>query len=428
MTTYHRFLALLLLAWCWQGPRADDTESPMDRTLREKLVKPIRQEFSFSRKDAEPIKGVSTSSPDLSGPLQDIMEELTREFAVKFTIDPNAFDTAGTENLEKRQVRLSSIPGASLERVLRLLLVQVVTDSGLVGDFRIRAGTIELTTRVPMPLMNLAPSKALQKTLDKPITIEATADIEESLKELLGYLQDRSGTPVLIDTAGFAAIGIADVGDQVVRLPALQNVKASEALQRLAVQVGNDDYVGGIVVYDGFVMLTPQHAQLAARKPLTAAQLDALGAALKSANPDLAMVAMQALLQAPSQALPWLHDTMPPLPALDAKVVARLLADLGSEQFAVRQKAMGDLEKSGPAVLVDLRKHLANDPTLDVRVRLESLIRRLASEETRSLRYVVLLERCNSPEARQLLETLAKGAADARLTAEAKSAIQRLGK
>jgi hypothetical protein len=94
----------------------------------------------------------------------------------------------------------------------------------------------------------------------------------------------------------------------------------------------------------------------------------------------------------------------------------------------VRQKAVGDLEKSGPAVLADLRKHLANDPTLDVRVRLESLIRQLASDEARSLRCVVLLERCNTPEAGQLLETLAKGAADARLTAEAKLALQRLGK
>jgi hypothetical protein len=428
MTTNHRILALLLLALSWQGLRADDAEVSKDRALREKLVKPIRQEFSFARKDAEPIKGVSTSSPDLSGPLKDVLRELAQEFGVKFTIDPKAFDAAGIENLEKRQVRVASIRGASLDRVLRLLLVQVVTDSGLVGDFRIRAGTIELTTRAPLPLMNLAPSKALQEALDKPIAVEKGIDADTPLKDALEYFQDRTDVTILMDAGGFAAIGIPDVQDQSVQLPVFKNVKLSDVLQRLATQLGNTDFVGGIDVYDDFVVVTPQHRQLAAKKSLTAAQLDALGAALTGANPDLAMVAMQALLRAPSQAVPWLRDTTPPLAAPDAKGVARLLTDLGSEQFAVRQKAVGDLEKSGPAVLVDLRKHLANDPTLDVRVRLESLIRQLASEEARSLRCVVLLERCNTPEARQLLETLAKGAADARLTEVAKLALQRLGK
>lgn len=82
---------------------------------------------------------------------------------------------------------------------------------------------------------------------------------------------------------------------------------------------------------------------------------------------------------------------------------------------------------------VDLLKEaLAAKPLLEVCQRLEKL---LASAEDlasppdvlRALRAVALLEQVQTPEARQELERLAKGAAGARLTKAAKASLERLG-
>jgi hypothetical protein len=56
--------------------------------------------------------------------------------------------------------------------------------------------------------------------------------------------------------------------------------------------------------------------------------------------------------------------------------------------------------------------------------RLESI----PPEDLRHIRAVEVLEGLGTPEARNLLEELAKGAADATLTREAKASLRRLGK
>jgi len=78
-----------------------------------------------------------------------------------------------------------------------------------------------------------------------------------------------------------------------------------------------------------------------------------------------------------------------------------------------------------------LRKALAGDPSLEVRQRVERLLDNLTGQvpqagRLRELRAVELLELVGSPEARQLLQALAEGAPEARLTREARSAIRRL--
>jgi hypothetical protein len=66
-------------------------------------------------------------------------------------------------------------------------------------------------------------------------------------------------------------------------------------------------------------------------------------------------------------------------------------------------------------------------------VRIEALLGKLegpvASAETlRSIRAVEALEHIATPEARDLLDRLAAGAPEARLTREAKAALERLGR
>jgi hypothetical protein len=89
----------------------------------------------------------------------------------------------------------------------------------------------------------------------------------------------------------------------------------------------------------------------------------------------------------------------------------------------------GEEELAAPA----LRKVLEGKPSLEVRKRVESLLDALkepvtSSEKLRLLRAVETLERADSPEARALLERLAQGTPEARLTREAKAALQRLAR
>jgi hypothetical protein len=50
----------------------------------------------------------------------------------------------------------------------------------------------------------------------------------------------------------------------------------------------------------------------------------------------------------------------------------------------------------------------------------------VSADELRDVRAVEALEHAGMPEARRLLETLARGAAEARLTQEARASLRRL--
>jgi hypothetical protein len=70
---------------------------------------------------------------------------------------------------------------------------------------------------------------------------------------------------------------------------------------------------------------------------------------------------------------------------------------------------------------------------LEVRRRIELLLEKhdratLAPERVREVRALEILEQVGTPEARELLEKLTKGASEARLTREAKASVERLAK
>jgi hypothetical protein len=68
--------------------------------------------------------------------------------------------------------------------------------------------------------------------------------------------------------------------------------------------------------------------------------------------------------------------------------------------------------------------------SLEVRQRVERLLKKMVGqtggEPVRELRVVETLELAGGPEARQVLQTLAAGAPEARLTREARAALKRL--
>jgi hypothetical protein len=118
-----------------------------------------------------------------------------------------------------------------------------------------------------------------------------------------------------------------------------------------------------------------------------------------------------------------------PIRALDEKECASLAANLDHEDFAVRQRATNDLRRSIESATPALRRALAQEQSLEVRARIEDLLKAaddLPPEHLQLWRATELLEHIGTPEARKALRILAEGFAESRITREAKAALQRL--
>ena len=153
------------------------------------------------------------------------------------------------------------------------------------------------------------------------------------------------------------------------------------------------------------------------------------------ADPDAARAfqAIAALTAHPHETLAMLKERMPPPASIDAKRVDQLLADLGSDQFAIRQKAARELEKLADVAEPALKSALARVKRLEERRRIEELLRTLeegdlAPQSLQTLRAIEVLERIGTAEARRLLETQARGLAGCRATEAAAAALERLAK
>jgi RNA polymerase sigma factor (sigma-70 family) len=130
------------------------------------------------------------------------------------------------------------------------------------------------------------------------------------------------------------------------------------------------------------------------------------------------------------QAVRFLREHLHPVKPPDPEALAGLIADLDSDSFAVRQRAIAQLQKLGERATGALRKAAAKGRSLEVRRRAEELLRPYAGlvttpEGMQAVRAVEVLERMATPEARELLRRLAGGARGARLTEEAREALGR---
>jgi WD40 repeat protein len=175
-------------------------------------------------------------------------------------------------------------------------------------------------------------------------------------------------------------------------------------------------------------------AELTARPApaaLSAAELSRLWEQMADADAGKAYTALCGLRQHPGPAVALVSKHLKPVPPADAARLARLVAELAGERFADRQKAMTELEQLEDPAEPALRRELANDPPLELRRRVEQLLTKLAGpvtrpDQIRALRAIELLERVGSDGARAALQTLARGAPEARLTREAQGALRRL--
>jgi RNA polymerase sigma factor (sigma-70 family) len=175
-------------------------------------------------------------------------------------------------------------------------------------------------------------------------------------------------------------------------------------------------------------------AELARRTgPLTPGDREALWADLAGADATRAYQAVATLAGSPAEALPLLREKLKPAAAVDRRRATRLIGELESDGFSVREKAMKELAQLGDTAEVALREASAARPALELRRRLDHLLEKLQSPVTapdrlQQLRAVEVLESIGSPEARHLLQALTEGAPEARLTREAKAALARMAK
>ena len=92
------------------------------------------------------------------------------------------------------------------------------------------------------------------------------------------------------------------------------------------------------------------------------------------------------------------------MPPPKAGHVQQLIADLDSDDFATREKASQALAKLGSAATAALRRTLADNPSAEVRRRVQELLKQLppagpSADLLRELRAVEVLERIGSPGA-----------------------------
>ena len=120
----------------------------------------------------------------------------------------------------------------------------------------------------------------------------------------------------------------------------------------------------------------------------------------------------------------------------DPQRVVRLIADLDDRQYKTRQRAFRELEGLEEVVESALRRALRQQPSVEVRQRVWRLLAKLEAlrklslspSRLRALRTVEVLEHIGTAEARRQLKRLASGAREARLTQDAKAALERLAR
>jgi WD40 repeat protein len=168
----------------------------------------------------------------------------------------------------------------------------------------------------------------------------------------------------------------------------------------------------------------------AGRGELTAKEQEALWADLAGDDAGRALRAHARLVQSPDQTTQMLRDRLQPAKLPSPEELRDLLANLDDSAFSRREKATQRLMELGDLAAAALRKALDGEPTAEVRRRIERLLALppvvRTPEARRHLRAVRILENVASPEGRQVLEKLSAGAPNARLTREAKAALQRL--
>jgi WD40 repeat protein len=166
------------------------------------------------------------------------------------------------------------------------------------------------------------------------------------------------------------------------------------------------------------------------REPSGPAALRACWDCLAATDPTTGYDAVWKLAAAPDEAVPFLtRELLVPLP--EPARITRLIADLDSPRYAVREKAGQELEAIGVMVIDGLREARKRKVSPEQAERIDALLAKIdspkpAPDRLRASRAVAVLEMIGTPTARDVLRQVAAGPAPAPRTKEAKVTLERL--
>jgi hypothetical protein len=167
-------------------------------------------------------------------------------------------------------------------------------------------------------------------------------------------------------------------------------------------------------------------------KPLAGADRDAAWADLLGEDRVKAAAALRQFLAAAPDQVEYVAAHLPKGdPAVGARVI-RLIGDLDAADFDARQKAADELAKIGPAAVEMLQTAAQSSPSDEVRYRAADILRGKAgggvSKAAVGARFVRVLERAGTDEAKAVLAKLAAGEYGPEYADDARTAAARLGK
>jgi WD40 repeat protein len=185
--------------------------------------------------------------------------------------------------------------------------------------------------------------------------------------------------------------------------------------------------------YDGTMLLWDVATLIKAPLPaeLSAGELKTLWHDLAAPDAGLATAAMHRLIDDPPRAAGLLREHLKPVAAPPDEESAKLVPDLDDARPKTRENASKVLAQLAEIAEPALQACLAAKPSLEQRRRVELLLARLSAPVTdgdrlRSLRAVEILESVATPEAINVLQTLATGAEGSSVTRQARAALRRL--
>jgi len=148
--------------------------------------------------------------------------------------------------------------------------------------------------------------------------------------------------------------------------------------------------------------------------------------ALAGLDATKAFQAMRELIARPTEAVSLMRKGWQALPRATVQQVEKWIAEVEDSQYAVREKAVAQLQRFGASHEALLRQARDKAASLELRRRLDIILERRDPEKLRRTRMLEVLERIGTGPAQRLLQEFADQPEDTELSREAGAGLKRL--